>query len=83
MTHTIVPTAPSHTLIRYYELTITCRDLATRARRGRLTICLDTLRHIGAQLDALDPSIPEAFDLLVAIEAMLRVERSHIDRLLS
>lgn len=42
------------------------RHLATRARRARLVGTLDQIRHVGAQLDALDPASTEAPDVLDA-----------------
>lgn len=50
---------------------ILARRLATRARRARLVGALEEIRHVGAQLDALDPASPEAPAVLDATITVL------------
>lgn len=47
------------------------RSLATRSRRCRATLCLERVRHVGTQLDALDPASREAPDVLHAAAQQL------------
>lgn len=57
------------------------RALAPRARRMRATASLVQIRHIGSQLDALDPAAPEATDVLRAAADALRSETITLDDL--
>lgn len=54
------------------------RYLAPIARRRRRVNALQEIRHIGAQLNALDPASTEAPDVLDACATALR---QHIDTL--
>lgn len=62
---------------RAFQLALT-RGLAGRARRARLLGALDEIRHVGAQLDALDVSAPESPDVL---DATIVILKRHADTL--
>lgn len=51
------------------------------AARARWTATLQQIRDVGAQLDALDPSSPEATDVLNAARLILQRKLEALDRL--
>ncbi|OIU84620.1 hypothetical protein [Microbacterium sp. AR7-10] len=57
--------------LRRRALIAECRRYATRARRARLRGLLADIRSIGHQLDALDPTAPEATDVIKAATRLM------------
>lgn len=60
-------------------LIIDTRELATRARRARMTGTLEELRHIGEQLNATTRTDPTAPDVITAARTYLNAIRQDIE----